>query len=89
MDNKVISIKENKIVEDRVEINFKHNINYFKAHVKGAIRAIINDDVDNIIVLKNNEEFEIKGLTIFKVNFIRDVENCIFAKVKYHADVNS
>jgi hypothetical protein len=28
-------------------------------------------------------------LTIFKVNFIRDVENCIFAKVKYHADVNS
>ncbi len=62
MDNKIISIKDHKIVEDRVEINFKHTINYFKASVKGAIKAIINDDVNNIIILKNNEELEIKDL---------------------------
>lgn len=85
MCNKIISINENKLVEDRLELNFKDRINYFKATVKGAICAIINDDTNNIIRLKNNEEFEIKGLLISKVEFVRDAQNCVLAKVKYCA----
>lgn len=80
-----MSINENKLVEDRLELNFKDAINYFKASVKGVISAIINDDTNNIIILKNNEKLEIKDLSIFKIEFIRDVENCILAKVKYCA----
>lgn len=83
MDNKVMSINENKLVEDRLELNFKDTINYFKASVKGVISAIINDDTNNIITLKNNEELEIKGLLISKVEFVRDDERCVLAKVKY------
>ncbi|KZL92518.1 hypothetical protein [Clostridium magnum] len=85
MSNKTMSINENKLVEDRLELNFKDAINYFKASVKGVISAIINDDTNNIIILKNNEKLEIKDLSIFKIEFIRDVENCILAKVKYCA----
>ncbi|MBV7277001.1 hypothetical protein [Clostridium thailandense] len=85
MDNKIISINDNKLVEDRLKLNFKDSINYFKATVKGAISAIINDDTDNIIELKNNEELEIKGLLISKVEFVKDTENCVLAKVKYSA----
>lgn len=85
MGNKNILINENKLVEDRLELNFKDTINYFKASVKGVISAIINDDTNNIIILKNNEKLEIKGLLISKVEFVRDVENCILAKVKYCA----
>lgn len=83
MDNKIISVYENKLVEDRLELNFKDRINYFRVIVKGVISVIINDDTNNIIKLKNNEELEIKDLLISKVKFIRDAENCIFAKVKY------
>lgn len=85
MGNKNILINENKLVEDRLELNFKDTINYFKASVKGVISAIINDDTNNIIILKNNEKLEIKDLSIFKIEFVRDVENCILAKVKYCA----
>lgn len=85
MENKNMLINENKLVEDRLELNFKDKVNYFKASVKGVIRAIINDDTSNIIILKNNEEFEIKDLSISKVEFVRDVERCVLAKVKYCA----
>jgi hypothetical protein len=64
-------------------LNFKNRINYFKVSVKGVISAIINDDNNNIIKLKNNEELELKGLLISKVEFVRDVQNCVLARVKY------
>lgn len=83
MDNKIMSINENKLVEDRLELNFKDRINYFKASVKGVIRATINDDTNNTIILKNNEKLEIKGVLISKVEFVRDAEKCVLAKVKY------
>ncbi|WP_411683187.1 hypothetical protein [Clostridium thailandense] len=85
MDKKIISINENKLIEDRLELNFKDRVNYFKATVKGAISAIINDDISNIIKLKNNEEFEIKNLVISKIEFVKDAQNCVLAKVKYYA----
>ncbi|MBV7277002.1 hypothetical protein I6U48_29480 [Clostridium sp. PL3] len=85
MDKKIISINENKLIEDRLELNFKDRVNYFKATVKGAISAIINDDINNIIKLKNNEEFEIKNLVISKIEFVKDAQNCVLAKVKYYA----
>lgn len=83
MDNKVISSDGYKIVQDKLVVNFKDRVEYFKTTVKGAIKAIINNDINNIIILKNNEEFEVKDLSIYKVEFVRDVENCFFAKVKY------
>lgn len=88
MDNKIISSDGYKIVKDRLELNFKDHTNYFKATVKGVLKTIINDDTKNIVILKNNEELEIKDLSLSKVEFVRDTENCIFAKVKYCASVN-
>ncbi len=74
---------DNKLVENRLELNFEDRVNYFKATVKGVVSAIINDDTNNIIKLKNNEELEIKDLLIYKVEFVRDTQNCVLAKVKY------
>lgn len=85
MDNKGISISGNKLVEDRLELSFKNRIEYFKATVKGVVNAIINDDINNIIKLKNNEELEVKDLEISKIEFVKDDENCVLAKVKYCA----
>jgi hypothetical protein len=84
--NKIISSNGYKIVEDKLELNFKDVISYFNATSKGVIRAIINSDTSNVIVLRNNEELEIKDLL---VEFVRDTENCIFSKVKYYASVKS
>lgn len=88
MDNKIISSNGYKIVKDKLELNFKDSTNYFKVVVKGIIKVIINDDTKNIIILQNNEELEIKDLLVFKVELVRDTENCVFAKVKYYASVN-
>lgn len=87
MYNKSISSNGYKIIEDKLELNFKDVINYFKATSKGVVKAIINSDTNNVIVLKNNEELEIKDLLVSKVEFVRDTENCIFSKVKYYASV--
>lgn len=83
MNAKIISSNGYKIVEDKLVLNFKDTINNFKIISKGVIKTIINNDTDNIIILKNTEEFEVKDLLISKVEFIKDKENCIFAKVKY------
>lgn len=89
MDNKIISSDGYKIVEDKLVLNFKDAINYFKIISKGVIKAIINNDTENIIILKNTEEFEIKDLLVSKVEFIKDTEKCIFAKVKYYGVLES
>jgi hypothetical protein len=83
MDNKFISSNGYKIVEDKLVLNFKDAIKHFKIISKGVIKAIINNDTENIIILKNTEVFEVKDLLVSKVEFIKDKENCIFAKVKY------
>jgi hypothetical protein len=87
MDNKIISSNGYKIVEDKMILNFKDAINNFRIVSKGVIKAIINNDTEHIIILKNTEEFEIKDLLVSKVEFIKDKENCIFAKVKYYGFV--
>lgn len=89
MDNNIISSNGYKIVQDKLVLNFKDTINYFKTTTKGVIKAIINNDESNIIILRNDEEFEIKDLSIYKVEFIRDAENCFFAKVKYFGAVKN
>lgn len=87
MGNKIISSDGYKIVEDKLVLNFKDTINHFKIVVKGVIKAVINNDTENVIILKNSEEFEIKDLLVSKVEFIKDKENCIFAKVKYFGTI--
>jgi len=87
MDNEIISSNGYKIIEDKLVLNFKDAINHFKIVVKGVIKAVINNDTDNVIILKNTEEFEIKDLLVSKVELIKDKENCVFAKVKYYGFV--
>lgn len=87
MDNKIISSNGYKIVEDKIILNFKDAINHFRIVSKGVIKAIINNDTEHIIILRNTEEFEVKDLLVSKVEFIKDKENCIFAKVKYYGFV--
>lgn len=83
MDSKIVSSNGYKIVEDKLILNFKDAINHFRIVSKGVIKAIINNDTENIIILKNKEEFEVKDLLVSKVEFIKDKDSCIFAKVKY------
>lgn len=87
MDSKIISSNGYKIVEDKIILNFKDAINHFRIVSKGVIKAIINNDTEHIIILRNTEEFEVKDLLVSKVEFIKDKENCIFAKVKYYGFV--
>lgn len=41
MYNKIIPSNGYKVVEDKIELNFKDAINYFKVTSKGVIKALI------------------------------------------------
>lgn len=36
------------------KINIKDVVNYFKLTFKGNVKAIINDDINNTVVIKSN-----------------------------------
>lgn len=89
MNNETLASYGYIVVVDKLELTFKDPTNYFSISAKGAVKVIINDDTTNIVMLKNNERLEIGDLLVSKIVFIRDTENCVFAKVKYYTSVNS